>query len=552
MANTLEFDAPSTGRTLEFDAPEQPQGPRFDAIEQPTALDDFLVRFGNTTIGRQLSGAFGGNMRGSAVGRVMQGMADPGAALVQLGANATGQDDGVNQRIADVEKQYQAARADAGSTGFDPLRMAGNIAITAPVAGVGGVPASLAGRVGMGAVQGAGFSALQPVTEGDYWSEKGRQVGTGALIGGAAAPVVGAVSRMLSPRASLNPDVKTLQAAGVKLTPGQALGGTASKIEEKMQSLPIMGDAITAARLRGNEQFNKAILDKAVAGIGGKVTKTGAEGLTQVRQQLGQAYDDLLPKMSINATDPQFVGNVANLRSMVQSLPKQEARQFDNIITREIEQRMAPNGMLSGQNLKAAQAAIRDKASQFSKSTDAYQSQLGQALKQLDAELRGHVSASNPQFSKQLSAIDKGYAVFKRAQRAGSALGSDAGTFTPAQLQNAVKAMDKSKDKRAFSEGTAFLQELSGPAKNVMSGRVPDSGTAGRLMLGVGGLASGAVNPAIPAALVGGAAAYTPAVQNFLVALATKRPDQAAKLAEMLRKSTPYITAGAAPAAVRD
>ncbi len=56
---------------------EEPAAPRFDAVDEPTAFDDFLVKFGNTAVGKQLSGAFGGNMRGSAVGRTMQGMADP-------------------------------------------------------------------------------------------------------------------------------------------------------------------------------------------------------------------------------------------------------------------------------------------------------------------------------------------------------------------------------------------------------------------------------------------------------------------------------------------
>lgn len=520
----------------------------FDAIEKPTAFDDLMLRFGDTAIGKQLSSAFGGNMRGSAVGRLMQGMADPGAALAQLTANATGSNaDAVNKRIADVEQQYQAAREQAGSTGFDPLRMAGNIAMTAPLAG-GTAPASLLGRAGQGAMHGAGFSVLQPVTSGDFEEEKAKQLLAGAAVGGVAAPVVGALARLVSPKASLDPGVKALEHAGIKLTPGQALGGVANRMEEKAQSLPILGDAITAARNRGTEQLNKAVLDRAVAGIGGKVDKVGAEGLAQARQQLGQAYDDLLPKMSVQATDPAFINKLSSLRSMVQSLPEREARQFDNIIAREIDARLAPNGVLYGQNLKEAQSAISQKASQFAKSNDAYQSDLGQALKQLDAELRNWVRQSNPQFAEQLSAIDKGYAVFKRAQRAGASLGSEAGTFTPAQLQNAVKAMDRSKDKRAFSEGTAFLQDLSGPAKNLMTGKTPDSGTAGRLLLGAGGVAAGAVNPAIPAALVGGAAMYAPPIQNFLVALMTKRPEMAQRIAEMLRNTTPYLAAASAPA----
>lgn len=534
---------------------EQPEpqqiAPRFNAVEQPTALDDLLVRFGDTAIGKQLSGAFGGNMRGSAVGRVMQGMADPGAAVAQLTANATGQGDAVNQRIADVEKQYQAARGDAGSTGFDPLRMAGNVAMTAPIAGASAIPAaSFAGRVGIGAAQGAGFAALQPVTEGDFVSEKAKQVGTGAAVGGVMAPVVGAVSRIISPKASVNPDVKALKEAGVHPTVGQALGGPMARLEERMQSLPIMGDAITAAHGRGVEQLNKAVLNRAIAPIGGKVTETGQEGLRQVRTQLSDAYDNLLPKMSVNTLDNQFVSSVANLRSMVGALPAKEAKQFDDVIVREIDGRLAPNGVLSANNLKQAQAAIREKSITFSKSNDAYQSELGRAFRQLGDELKTLVERSNPQYSKELNAINKGWSVYERAKLAAGY--ANAEKFSPAQLQRAVKAQDITKKKTAFTEGRAPLQDLSDAAVRVMKNRTPDSGTAARLMYGGGALASGMIHPGIPLGLGAGTLAYTPALQNLLVGAVANRPAQAQRLADLLRQSQPYLAAGAVPAFINE
>lgn len=529
---------------------QPPAAPNYAAIEQPSAVDDFLVKFGNTALGKQLSGAFGGNMRGSAVGRVMQGMADPGAAAVQIGANLIGQGDPVNQRIADVEKQYQSARGEAGSTGFDPLRMAGNIAMTAPIAGAASVPASLTGRIGMGAAQGAGFAALQPVTEGDFATEKGKQIGTGAVIGGVMAPVVGAVGRLISPKASVNPDVRALQQAGVYPTIGQALGGHAARVEEKLQSLPIMGDAITAAHSRGVEQLNKAVLNRAIAPIGGKVTATGQEGLQQVRQQLSNAYDNLLPKMSVNTLDNNFVSNVSNLRSMVSSLPAKEAKQFDDLIMREIEGRLAPNGVLSANNLKQAQAAIREKAITFSKSNDAYQSELGRAFRQLGDELKTLVERSNPQYAKELAAINNGWSVYERAKLAAGY--ANAEKFSPAQLQRAVKAQDITKKKTAFTEGRAPLQDLSDAAVRVMKNRTPDSGTANRLMYGAGALASYGIHPGIPLGLGAGTLAYTPAMQNMLTSMVTKRPQQAQRLADMLRQSQPYFAAGAVPAYLND
>ena len=535
---------------VQWDDAQQQQA-NFNAVEKPTAFDDFLVKFGNTYIGKQLSGAFGGNMRGSAVGRTMHGMADPGAALVQMGANVTGIGaDAVNQRISDVEKQYQTARNAAGSEGFDPLRMAGNIAMTAPVGGAASMPASFAGRVGIGALQGAGFAALQPVTEGDFAEEKARQIGTGAVVGGVMAPVVGAAARLISPKASVNPDVKALQQAGVRPTIGQALGGPAARLEEKMQSLPIMGDAITAAHGRGVEQLNRAVLNRAIAPIGGKVTETGQEGLRQVRTQLSAAYDNLLPKMSVNTLDNSFVSNVANLRSMVSSLPAKESKQFDDLLMREIEGRIAPNGVLSANNLKQAQAAIREKSITFSKSNDAYQSELGKAFRQLGDELKTLVERSNPQYAKELNAINKGWSVYERAKLASQY--ANAEKFTPAQLQRAVKSQDITKGKRAFTEGRAPLQDLSGAAVRVMKNRTPDSGTATRVMYGVGAVGSGLIHTGIPLALGAGALSYTPTLQRLLVGSVANRPQQAQRLADLLRQSQPYLSAGAVPAYLND
>ena len=92
------------------------------------------------------------------------------------------------------------------------------------------------------------------------------------------------------------------------------------------------------------------------------------------------------------------------------------------------------------------------------------------------------VTRANPQNATELAAIDKAYANFKRIQRAAAGVGTEDGVFTPAQLLSAAKAMDRTKDKRAFSEGTALLQDLAAAGKEVMPSKVPDSGTAGRLL----------------------------------------------------------------------
>ncbi len=235
---------------------------------------------------------------------------------------------------------------------------------------------------------------------------------------------------------------------------------------------------------------------------------------------------------------------------MVSSLPAREAKQFDDLLMREIEGRIAPNGVLSANNLKQAQAAIREKSITFSKSNDAYQSELGKAFRQLGDELKTLVERSNPQYAKELNAINKGWSVYERAKLASQY--ANAEKFTPAQLQRAVKSQDITKGKRAFTEGQAPLQDLSDAAVRVMKNRTPDSGTATRMMYGVGAVGSGLIHPGIPLALGAGALSYTPALQRLLVGSVANRPQQAQRLADLLRQSQPYIAAGAVPASLND
>lgn len=458
---------------------------------------------------------------------------------------------GIDGLIRQQEADYQAQRAAAGESGTDGGRIAGNLAATIlPGAGATRLAqAANLGRVAQAAVSGGLVSALNPVVEGDSFAlEKAKQAGIGAVTGAGVQKAIGGLSRLISPSAARNPDVQTLINENVRITPMQAAGGWAKTLEEKARSLPILGDAITASHRRGANDLNMAVLRRGIdrlhqAGAAGDVTRAGSQGVQELRTAAGTAYDNLLPRMMADTAEPQFAANMANLRSLVNSLPANEARYFDDILAREVTQRQAPNGMLSGENLRAAQAALRDKAASFIKSPDAYQRELGTALKQADQELRALIERSNPQMSRELSLINEAYRVMKTAQRAGSSVAAEDGVFTPAQLHNAVKAMDRTKDKRAFAEGTAYLQDLSGAGKRVLASQYPDSGTAGRLFLGGGALASGVANPAIPVGLAGASAAYIPIIQRLLTGAVASRPQLANSVGQQIQNASPYLAA---------
>lgn len=414
---------------------------------------------------------------------------------------------------------------------------AGNAAILAPTMLVPGAN-TIAGAA---AVNGIANAAL---TEGNL-KQRGAALLEGAAGGAGGQLAMRGLARIVRPNTA--PQVQRLLDEGISLTPGQIMGGAARRIEDGLTSVPIVGDAIKAAQRRGIEDFNQVAISRAVDPIGGQVQGVGRDAIASAKQQLGTAYDNLLPKMQANALEPEFVQKLASLRGMAQGLPAKEAQQFDAILSRELDQRLAPNGVLSGDNLKAAQAGLRDQASGFSTATDGYQRQLGGALKQADQELRDLIMRSNPTNAGELKAINEGYANFKRVQRAAAGVGAQEGVFTPSQLQSAVKAMDRSKDKARFAQGDALMQDLAESGKMRMSQTVPDSGTPFRLGT-MAALATGAINPMIPLSALAGAGVYTKAGQKAMEALLAKRPEMANQLAALLRNQgamTAQTTGGA-------
>lgn len=106
----------------------------------------------------------------------------------------------------------------------------------------------------------------------------------------------------------------------------------------------------------------------------------------------------------------------------------------------------------------------------------------------------------------------------------------------------AVREADKSVRKNATSRGNALMQDLAGEGQRVLGNKVGNSFTTDRALLSLGTLATGAINPAIPAGLLAGAGMYSRPVQNALVSAVTKRPEAAGLLSQIVRKSTPGLT----------
>lgn len=456
----------------------------------------------------------------------------------------------VNQGVADQERQYQAARQATGQSGFDAARLAGNVIGTAPLAaamapaGAMSIPAAVGTAAGSGAV----LAGLQPVTEGgDYAENKLKQMAIGGVASGALSGAGNALARLVSPRASTNPQVQLLMDEGVTPTPGQLLGGTAQRVEDKAMSIPIVGDAIRGARGRAIEGFNEAALNRALAPIGEKVTRVGREGVDDVGRAIGNAYDDLMPRLNFKA-DNQFAQELGTLQQMAQTLPPAQASQFESIVRDQVVGRLTKQGGATGQNFKVIEAELGRLGSSYRSSAVAGERELGMAIGELQSSLRSALERSNPQAAAELSKINQAFANYTRIQRAAGGVGATDGVFTPAQLSSAVRAADMTARKGAYARGNALMQDLTDAGRGVMNQTVANSGTADRMMLGAGALGTGLYNPLIPLSLGAASIPYLPGANRLAAALIARRPDIAPQLAQGVTSVLPAAGVVAAPA----
>ena len=342
------------------------------------------------------------------------------------------------------------------------------------------------------------------------------------------------------PRPALSPQKQLLVNEGVALTPGQIMGGGTQRLEDAATSIPILGDFIRAAQRRGHESFDVAAINRALAPIGATVPRgmPVQQAVAYARARLGDSYDRLLPNLrgDLNAplgagalpvqagqaAGPTFAQELQTIRGMGANLPEPQRGQLGRIIDREVLGRFTPSGIASGETLKQIESELGRLAKDFRRSDNYDTRTLGNGVQEIQAAMRRMVESVNPQHQGQLAAINEGYANFKKVQNAAASIGAKDSVFTPAQLQRSVRSGDTSKDKRAFSEGNALMQDLSSSGRAVLSQSVPDSGTPfrGALMYGL----SHPLNATIAGAPIAiGSAAYSPLGQTAIQSLLTGR-----------------------------
>lgn len=474
--------------------------------------------------------------------RVGMGVGDVWAALNQKGfaaeralKNATGIDipesspgirDSYDQQLQQREAAYQASRGKGA--GIDWGRLAGSTLALSPLAALPGAQ-GIAGAAALGAASGL----AEPQTGGEYSGiDDLKNAGFGAVASVLTAGALRGLGRAVG---GLTPDqnAKALLDRGITPTPGQVLGGTARAVEDKITSIPVLGDTVAAARRRGLNELNTAAANDALSSIGEKATAApGRNLIAEVKARVQGAYNDLLPRIQF-APDQQWATEVRNVIDMAQDLPAAQAQQFRGILQNRLFDRMGAAGRMSGEAFKEAESALGRLAKNYRSSADGDQRIMGDALQEVLRLSRNALERVNPDYADELRAVNQAWSKYLVIRDAAGMTGAVDGMFTPAQLTAAVKRNDWTKGKDAFARGRANMQDLSDAAKAVMPSVYPDSGTAGRLMqMNLPALALGAAS-ALPATI------YTSPVMPRVVGALVNRPGMMQAAGQGIERAVP-------------
>lgn len=398
--------------------------------------------------------------------------------------------------------------------------LTGNVLMT--ILGLSKVaPTSMAG----GAALGAGLGAAEPTLEGESTAQNAAIGAAGGAAGQAAGK---ALARLVQPNAVAR--TATLRAEGVNPAPGQTLGGMAQRAEEGLTSVPILGDMIRSGQRSAVEDFNRAAINRALKPIGQKIKgPAGHDAVMKAGDTLSKAYDDLLPKLRVQA-DQSFVQEIGTVRGMAANMHPQRAQQFENILRNDVWRKFTPQGKMHPETMKEVESKLGEHIRNYGSSIDGDQRALADALTEVQSSIRRMVERGNPQYSGQLASINKGWANLVRVENAAGRAGSAEGVFSPEALRSAVRATDKSTRKRAFARGTALMQDLAESGVDVLGKKVPDSGTPFRSLMASGPVGLGLGAAASPLGLL-----YTQPGRQIATAVLARRPDAAAPLARGIR-----------------
>jgi hypothetical protein len=420
---------------------------------------------------------------------------------------ATGGDQQQAQIAKEVLRERNPGASLAGDVSGAALGMTG---VNAGLRFAGGRLAGLATRGG-----GLGGDMLYGAAYGA--GEQNDNRGMGALTGAASAGAGNLVGRGLvsglgrSVRGVADPNIRYLNDRGINMTPGQVfgesgvVGRTMRGMEDKLQSVPWLGDAISARRNEGLQAFNREAFKDALKPINQQLEgDIGQEAVGQAQELVSGAYGDALDGVTLRGDIP-FVRNAAEPIRAGRAIPK-VGDEFDYTVKQGIGPLFGPGRTLDGPGFQEALQVTRGAASDFAKQGSPMANAAGNQMRLLGDAF---TDLANRQAPGTIPGLQAANAANRNVSILGDAVNMQGGElFTPRQLDRAaIGNAKKFGGKKSAARGDYPFADLAQAGNAVLPSTVPNSGTTDRAMAtfvlpaALGGSAAGSEALGLPPAL---------------------------------------------------
>jgi hypothetical protein len=401
-----------------------------------------------------------------------------------------------------------------------------------------------------------GLSGFNQAQEGE--GLQGAALGAGAGLAGGylGQRAVSGAGRAL--RGVTNPAVQRLREAGIPLTVGEVLGGAPKKVQDAMTGVLGPGDMVARRYAEGRRALNETAFNQAGDIVDTPINAVGQEGIDLLNTAKSQAYGNALDPVMIDVRTPDFLADRANVENYINTRIRPVEGAQDAAMQALVGRIDAPvaqtGGVMAGRDFQEAYRGLARTGRERAAKDYGYET--SQAMRQTQDALASALEAQNPDaYSGFLRANSANRHLNILADAVNSAKNqvSDEGEvlFTPAQLGTAAtNNANTFSGKIAAASGNRPFNQLATDAQQVMSSKVPDSGTQARLLalglasggaagLGGGGYALGGPEGAgagLGSLLLLAAGGSKPA-QKAMTTLLLRRPEAARSIGDIIARN---------------
>jgi hypothetical protein len=304
-----------------------------------------------------------------------------------------------------------------------------------------------------------------------------------------AAGAVGQIPGVLAARAA-SPVVasdasRTLSQHGINPTPGQSVDPTSipgkmfRNMEERLTSVPIVGDIVGSVRDRARTQLHQASLARA-GGVNGEM---GHQGVAAVDDRLGNQFDNIYAQGGNMTPDGQLFTDLANTAQRTPMLPEQQGillRHLDLILNRR-----GRGNPIPGEELGRIRSEWNSRARGLANSNNDTERQLGLALQDAVEAVDNYFERTAGQnLAGQLAQVRNQYMHLARVEGAvaKAAKNEQAGIPTPSQYMDSVTQQAQGMKRKTIAAGEAVDQDLATAGMQLKDTR-PNSGTPERMLM---------------------------------------------------------------------